>query len=121
DASTDDGVEVVRGFDDPRIKLLHRQTPGPGGYAARNLAIEEATSEWIAFLDADDAWDAGHLAAMAQAAGEASPGAPVRCVFSGFTNHGAGDGGVDPYTVRYGREETRTFDFSSLIDVWIDI
>src|SRR5882724_6939837 len=62
DNSSDEGPAEVAKYADPRIRLLHRTTPGPGGYAARNLAIEHAHSEWIAFLDADDAWTFDHLA-----------------------------------------------------------
>jgi len=61
DASTDDSLEVIRTFDDPRIRLFHRNESGPGGYAARNLGIEEARAEWVAFLDADDEWYPEHL------------------------------------------------------------
>lgn len=61
DASTDGSVEEVQKFNDSRIRLLHRTSPGPGGYAARNLGMQEANSEWIAFLDADDEWLPEHL------------------------------------------------------------
>ncbi|WFM70015.1 glycosyltransferase family A protein [Halomonas sp. CKK8] len=61
DASTDRSLERVAEFDDPRIRVLRRDTPGPGGYAARNLGIRQATGEWIAFLDADDCWRPDHL------------------------------------------------------------
>jgi len=54
-------VKEVKKFNDPRIRLLHRDKPGPGGYAARNLGIEEAKGVWIAFLDADDEWYPNHL------------------------------------------------------------
>ena len=64
DASTDGSVEEVKKFNDPRIRLLHRDKPGPGGYAARNLGIEAARGEWIAFLDADDEWYPEHLSKM---------------------------------------------------------
>jgi glycosyltransferase involved in cell wall biosynthesis len=64
DASTDNGVEEVQKFSDPRIRLLHRGNPGPGGYAARNLGIKEAHGEWVAFLDADDEWYPEHLEMM---------------------------------------------------------
>jgi len=67
DASIDGSGDVVRGFTDPRIRLLHRHEPGPGGYAARNLAIESARGDWIAFLDADDIWLPNHLADIAAA------------------------------------------------------
>lgn len=68
DASTDGSVNEVLNFSDPRIRLLHRDTPGPGGYAARNLGISEARGKWIAFLDADDEWFDNHLEKMAELA-----------------------------------------------------
>lgn len=68
DASTDDSVVKVREYEDSRIRLLHRNKPGPGGYAARNLGIEKARGKWIAFLDADDEWKPQHLEKMAQLA-----------------------------------------------------
>ncbi len=64
DASTDGSVEEVLTFRDPRIRLLNRSFPGPGGYAARNLGIKEARAEWVAFLDADDEWYPDHLEKM---------------------------------------------------------
>lgn len=56
DCSTDDSLEVLKGLaaNDARIRIL--QTPansGPG--IARNLAIDAAEGEFIAFLDSDDA------------------------------------------------------------------
>ena len=44
DASTDGSLDKVNAFSDSRLKLLHRTDPGPGGYAARNLAIRSASS-----------------------------------------------------------------------------
>jgi glycosyltransferase involved in cell wall biosynthesis len=64
DASTDGSVSEVQRFTDRRIRLLHREEPGPGGYAARNLGIKDARAEWIAFLDADDEWYPEHLEAV---------------------------------------------------------
>ncbi len=61
DASTDNSKEAIRAFDDPRIRFFERSESGPGGYAARNLGIEKARAEWIAFLDADDEWNTDHL------------------------------------------------------------
>jgi len=59
DGSTDDGAEVVRGVDDPRIRLIQQENRGVS--AARNRGIEAARAELIAFLDADDEWLAEHL------------------------------------------------------------
>jgi len=61
DASTDGGDKLVLQYTDTRITLMHRDTPGPGGYAARNLALCNARGRWVAFLDADDEWLPGHL------------------------------------------------------------
>lgn len=57
DASTDGSSEKLLTYKDDRIKYFRREIPGPGGYAARNLGINTATSEWILFLDADDKWE----------------------------------------------------------------
>ncbi len=54
DGSTDSGAKVVRGFDDPRIRLIQQENQGVS--AARNRGIEAAKAELIAFLDADDEW-----------------------------------------------------------------
>src|ERR1700733_847645 len=53
DASSDDTADIVAAIDDPRLRLLHQ--PGrPGGNAARNRGIREATAPLIALLDSDD-------------------------------------------------------------------
>ncbi|MDM1545267.1 glycosyltransferase family 2 protein [Ignatzschineria indica] len=61
DPSTDNSNAEVAKFTDPRIRVFHRDKPGPGGYAARNLGIKEAKADWVAFLDADDEWYPEHL------------------------------------------------------------
>lgn len=61
DASRDGSLERVAEFDDSRIRVLRRTTSGPGGYAARNHGIRHATGDWVALLDADDAWFPEHL------------------------------------------------------------
>jgi glycosyltransferase involved in cell wall biosynthesis len=54
DGSTDGGTEVVKEFQDPRIRLIQQENKGVS--VARNQGIEAARSELIAFLDADDEW-----------------------------------------------------------------
>ena len=55
DGSTDNTVEVVRGFQDPRIRLLcHAKNCGAS--RARNEGVRSARGEWVAFLDDDDEW-----------------------------------------------------------------
>ena len=55
DGSTDDGPQKIeRYFDDPRIRTVRQKNAGEG--AARNSGIQAARFNWIAPLDADDAW-----------------------------------------------------------------
>lgn len=53
DGSTDDTGEVVGKFGD-KVKYIRQENAGAS--AARNTGITQASSEWIAFLDADDEW-----------------------------------------------------------------
>lgn len=62
DGSTDAGPEQVAALGDTRIRLI-RQVNG-GVSAARNRGIAEARCELLAFLDADDTWQADYLQAI---------------------------------------------------------
>ncbi|MBK1733894.1 hypothetical protein CKO15_01080 [Halorhodospira abdelmalekii] len=67
DASDDGSIEILQDYSRQLpLRLFSRSTPGPGGYAARNLAIAHARGEWLTFLDADDAWEPGYLAEIAR-------------------------------------------------------
>ena len=69
DASTDGTVDVVEAIADrdPRVVLL-RAPENRGVSAARNLGLDVVRGEWITFLDADDHFMPGGLAAMAAVA-----------------------------------------------------
>ena len=56
DGSSDRTVEVVRKLEQQFdcVHLIEQTNGGPA--KARNTGIKSATSQWIAFLDADDAW-----------------------------------------------------------------
>lgn len=54
DGSTDRSPVIVRGYADPRIRLIDQDNHGVS--AARNRGIAEARAQLIAFLDADDEW-----------------------------------------------------------------
>ncbi len=55
DCSKDNTLEVVRSFNDSRIRYIRHET-NKGGNAARNSGIAAAKGEFIAFLDSDDQW-----------------------------------------------------------------
>lgn len=55
DGSTDRTPEVVKGYDDGRIRYL-RFEENRGANAARNAGIEAASGEFVSFLDSDDAF-----------------------------------------------------------------
>ena len=59
DGSTDKGAQRVLNIADSRINLLRQNNRGPS--AARNVGIEKASGDFIAFLDADDEWRSRHL------------------------------------------------------------
>jgi glycosyltransferase involved in cell wall biosynthesis len=60
DGSTDASAEVLRSFGD-RIRVIEQ--PNRGAAAARNAGVAAAHGEYLAFLDADDAWLPRKLAA----------------------------------------------------------
>jgi glycosyltransferase involved in cell wall biosynthesis len=64
DGSTDDSAAIVSSYSDPRIRLLRQANVGVS--LARNRGVAEAQSAWVAFLDADDQWQPGFLAAIAE-------------------------------------------------------
>jgi hypothetical protein len=59
DGATDRSVEICKGFDDARVRILHQRNRGLA--AARNAGIRESRGEYIAFIDADDLWAPGKL------------------------------------------------------------
>jgi succinoglycan biosynthesis protein ExoO len=122
DASTDGGLDEVVRHRDERLKILRRPEPGPGGYAARNMAILRARSDWIAFLDADDAWMPGHLATIRATIAQAPEPDRLGGVFAGYSNVWP-DGRREPdrYTRRVGRNETRTMEFAALLQAWLEL
>lgn len=68
DGSTDGGADIVRGLNIPALRLIVQLNSGVS--AARNQGIEAATQPYIAFLDADDAYEPDFLAAIARLIGK---------------------------------------------------
>lgn len=55
DGSTDHSSEVVKKFEDPRLRLMEHPT-NLGIASARNTGLRSAKGQYIAFCDADDRW-----------------------------------------------------------------
>jgi glycosyltransferase involved in cell wall biosynthesis len=69
--STDNTSDVVKSFDDFRIRYFYQL--GSGSPASpRNKGIVESLGDWIAFLDSDDYWYPEKLAQVADAVTEQS-------------------------------------------------
>lgn len=53
DGSTDNTVDIIKSFDDPRIRLIENESNQGLGFT-RNVALKEAQGKFLAVLDADD-------------------------------------------------------------------
>jgi teichuronic acid biosynthesis glycosyltransferase TuaG len=53
--STDNTIEIIESFSDPRIKLINYNNNGAIA-SSRNQGIIKARGTYIAFLDSDDSW-----------------------------------------------------------------
>lgn len=116
DNSTDGGREIAAAIDDPRIRMLDRQTPGPGGYAARNLGIMEARGEWIAFLDADDLWDGNHLEVLAHAMADAPNAGAVATRFDHVFETRR-----QPQRIARRLEQGGVINFRQFLEAWLEV
>lgn len=69
DASSDESAEIIREYcsTDARFMCI-KQNQNGGAAKARNAALPYLTSEYTAFLDADDYWEYGMLAYMIEKA-----------------------------------------------------
>lgn len=62
DGSTDATATVVERFEQTTdVPIIYQRQVNQGPAAARNLAIELSSGEWVAFQDADDIWHARKL------------------------------------------------------------
>jgi glycosyltransferase involved in cell wall biosynthesis len=64
DGSTDNSLDVIKKVKDERIKIINKKNGGVS--SARNVGIENANTDWICFLDADDYWKPNHLEIIAE-------------------------------------------------------
>jgi len=78
DGSTDQTAEEVSKRSDPRLTLVAAQHDGPAN--ARNVGLERARGQFVAFLDGDDRWHPDFLGR--QLASLQSAGPDVAAVFA---------------------------------------
>lgn len=62
DGSTDESLNVIKQISDDRLIIIQQNNSGVS--AARNKGVENATCDYVAFLDADDWWDITFLEKM---------------------------------------------------------
>lgn len=56
DASSDDTANVINSMRDGRIRYLPQQE-NAGASTSRNIGVQAATGEYVAYLDSDDTWE----------------------------------------------------------------
>jgi len=70
DGSTDDTGAVADRLaaEDERVRVVHRGVNDGAPGAPRNLGLDEARGDWVAFVDSDDTYVAGSLRRLLEAA-----------------------------------------------------
>jgi glycosyltransferase involved in cell wall biosynthesis len=81
DASDESIEEVVKAFEDKRVRLI-RHVSRRGGAAARNTGIHNSHGDYIAFLDDDDEWYPAKLARQMEVMLKSRP--EVGAVYAGY-------------------------------------
>lgn len=76
DGSTDATAEVIRSITDQRLRYVYQENKERG--AARNNGWNQATGDYVTFLDSDDEFLPGHLSKVAQHL-QAHPGIEMLC------------------------------------------
>lgn len=93
DASKEDIGNVIRRLNKPEIRY-YRNKKNRGAAYSRNFASQQASGEWIAFLDSDDVWYQNKLqlqceeiikteAALCYCSADTSSGKPLIAKYSG--------------------------------------
>lgn len=62
DGSRDNSLELARKYESDRVHIIAQENQGVS--VARNTGIQNARGKFIAFLDADDQWQANYLATI---------------------------------------------------------
>jgi glycosyltransferase involved in cell wall biosynthesis len=62
DGSTDNSLSIASSFKDERIKIINQENAGVSN--ARNNGVKFSSSNWVAFLDADDEYHENFLSSI---------------------------------------------------------
>lgn len=92
DGSTDNSMETLENINDPRLKVIKQNNRGV--CAARNRGLNEATGDYIAFLDADDSWSPVCMEKLYSSLESSQDAALSYC---GWQNVGLPGGRGEPY------------------------
>lgn len=84
DGSVDESTEIAGSFGDP-VRVVRQANAGVS--AARNRAMDLASGDWYAFLDADDLW---HPTKLEEQLAAVADDPEVVCVFTDFYAFGVG-------------------------------
>lgn len=83
DGSTDNTLQQLSTVSDPRLRVISQ--PNQGVAVARNFGFQQATGDYIAFIDADDCWLKHKLAVEVQTIrNNAKLDDPACLVYSGY-------------------------------------
>ena len=69
DGSEDETAELLQNLASADGRVVLRRTDGVGAATARNVGLEAATGEWVAFLDDDNVMNPGWLRAIVEHTG----------------------------------------------------
>ncbi len=113
DASKDGSCAVVKGFNDPRIRLF-RNDMNLGGARSYNRAVQMAQGEWLVNLDADD-WIAPNKLGIQLAASAANPDVQIIGTHVSFVDD---QGHPHPNSAALDEYTNRNWD-PNLVENWI--
>lgn len=87
DGSTDGTAELVNGIRDDRVQYIVLEKNG-GPANARNIGVEMASGEWIAFQDSDDCWHKNKLEKQMRYAAEHPEYSLIYCMYNAIMQDG---------------------------------
>ncbi len=98
DGSIDNSLDILKNFaqKDPRIKIIDKQNEGVA--IARNIALEQATGEYIGFVDSDDYIDLDYFEKLYNTATKNNSDIAVTSILKHKKY-------FDKYNVRYSEEQ----------------